>query len=127
MSEDYKIVGDWDYQKNMFELFDRPVSITEFNTGEYRQNISSKFISLDEAVKLNYVSISVMDFIPKYKYYTDYKDWKFAEKVYYSVRENITYNVSSHGIIIDKPNLKDRFKDQYDRMINNVNYDSKVL
>ena len=127
MSEDYKIVGDWDYQKHMFELFDRPVSITEFNTGEYRQNISSKFISLDEAVKLNYVSISVMDFIPKYKYYTDYKDWKFAEKVYYSVRENITYNVSSHGIIIDKRGLKDVFKDQYDRMINHENYDSKVL
>ncbi len=127
MDEEGRIFGHWNNQKNMFELFDKPVSIKEYNTGEYRQNTSSKFISLEEAVKLNYVSISVTDFIPKDKYNTYYEDWNLVGKVYCSTRENIIYDVSSHRVIFDKPGLKDIFKDQYDRMINSTKYDSKVL
>lgn len=128
MDEEGRIFGQWNKQKRMFELFDKPVSIIEYNNGEYRQNISSKFISLEEAVKSNYVSISVRAFIPKDKYNTpDYEDWEFGGKVYYSTMENILYDVSSHRVIVDKRGLKDVFKDQYDRMINHVNYDSKVL
>ena len=127
MDEEGRIFGHWNNQKNMFELFDKPVSIKEYNTGEYRQNTSSKLISLEEAVKLNYVSISVTDFIPKDKYNTYYEDWNLVGKVYCSTRENIIYDVSSHRVIFDKPGLKDIFKDQYNRMINSTKYDSKVL
>lgn len=127
MDEEGRIFGHWNNQKNIFELFDKPVSIKEYNTGEYRQNTSSKFISLEEAVKLNYVSISVTDFIPKDKYNTYYEDWNLVGKVYCSTRENIIYDVSSHRVIFDKPGLKDIFKDQYNRMINSTKYDSKVL
>ena len=109
-------------------MFDKPVLKTAFITGEYKKDVSSKFIVLEEAVKANYVNISVMDFIPKDKYNTtDYNDWEFDGKVYCSVRDDIIYDVSSGNAIFYKTGLKDKFPHQYNRMINHKSKDFKVL
>ena len=122
INDNHETLGVWNYDKQKFCVFDTPVL-----SYESLDNLSGKYISLEDAYEQKYINISATDIIPKEKYDVN-GEWKVLSKNVYSSSNNNILDISdiTDSFIIEKPGIGTIFKEQYERMTSSINTKAKT-